>query len=238
MAEPESLRHDSERPIVIHATVVNSSASTNGQSRLHGVVLVAVDLLKSLTWPLLVLTFFLMFHDAIRRTLALVPAKLEKADKGNVGSLSWEIQQHAREKGGGDLALRVGLLSPSAIEILIGAPRFGGAGLLSSKYAGVGESGGYVIPFPERINAFRELESAQLIRCSEPLQTWLSYLDTLPLREDRTVTFAYGRNMVFTKPLTPEQQRRVDSHYFELTPKGKQAVEAIVKAISEQLSAS
>lgn len=76
------------------------------------------------------------------------PDKLEKADKANIGSLSWEIQQRAREQGGNDLARRVGTLSPAAIDALVNAPRYGGAGILSS-YGGIRDERGYVIPSEE-----------------------------------------------------------------------------------------
>jgi hypothetical protein len=223
-------------PIVIHATVLTEPRPTATAQGGHHVLTLVVELLKGLAWPLLALTFFLIFKEPIRRTIALVPDKLEKADKGNIGSLSWEIQQHAREQGGSDLARRVGTLSPAAIDALINAPRFGGAGILSS-YGGIRDDRGYVLPSEERFDGFRELEAAQLLRFQEPLADWLQFLKTLPLREDSSISFPHGRTMILTAPLTPEQQRRVDAQHYELSPKGKQAVEAIVKALGEQLKA-
>jgi hypothetical protein len=193
-----------------------------------------IDFLKVTSWPLLALTFFLVFRHDIARTIALVPDKLERADKGNIGSLSWEIQQRAKEQGGSDLAHRIGTLSPAAIEELIKTPRRGMAGLLGS-YPGVGGVRGYVMPSPQRLNGFRELGAAQLIRFTEPLDEWLKFVGSLPLTEDPVGTDSYSRALTIRTPLAAEVQRRIDGQDYELTPKGKQAVEAIVQVIGEQL---
>lgn len=196
-----------------------------------------VELCKALSWPLLALLFFVMFYAPIRRTITVIPDKLERSARGNVWSFSWEISENARQLGGSSLALVVGNLSPTAIDVLINAPRHGGAGILGG-YGGADQEQGYVFPSHDRLEAFKELEAGQLIQCDEPLSTWLQFLGTLPLMEDTSKVIPYGRVMILTGALTPDQKRRVDLHSYELTPKGRQAVDAIVRAIHEQLQAT
>lgn len=180
--------------------------------------------------------FFLTFRDPIRRTIAVIPAKLEQATKGNIGSLSWEIEQSVRQAGGSDLAARVGRLSRPGIQALINTPLYGSGGLHGAYTGNKGERG-YILPPPDRLNGFRELEAAHLLRFQEPLDPWLRFIESLPMREDLSVPVPWGRTMILTSPLTPEQERRIHAQYYELTPKGVQAVEAIVNAIGEQLQA-
>jgi len=223
-------------PIAIYATVTNHAPPPPPQpAGARAYFPLWTELLKAIAWPLLALTFFIMFHSPIARTIALIPDKLEKADKGNIGSLSWEIKQQAKEQGGSDLAERVGTLSPAAIEELVKTPRDGSMGFVSSLS---GRQNAYTIPFESRITAFLELEAAQLLRFKDPLADWLAYVAKLPLQTDESVKLSYGRTVFATEPLTPQQHRKLDEQSYELTPKGKQAVEAIVTAIGEQLKAA
>jgi hypothetical protein len=219
-------------PVVIHATIANHTPGPSDPPR-HGLSLL-VDLVKGIVWPLLALTFFLIFREPIRRTIVLVPDKLEKADKANIGSLSWEIQQRAKEQGGSDLAARVGALSPAAIEELISTSRYSSVGFLST-YEDPQGSRGYTIPSDTRLKGFEELESAQLLKFRQPLADWLDFFRSVPVRDDPSVKIPFGRTVIPLQPLTPEQRRRIELQSYELTPKGTQAVEAIVKAIGEQL---
>lgn len=224
-----------ETIVVVRATIVSEPTSTPVKpARVQAFLSLLVELLKAAAWPLLAFAFFLIFRAPISRTIALVPDKLEKAYKGNIGSLSWEIRQRAQEQGGSELAARVGTLSPGAVEELIKTPRDGVMGFVSSF---LGRTNAYTIPSETRLAAFRELESAQFLQFRTPLGEWLEFVKGLPLQEDKSVKVSYGRTVVATRPLTPEQYRKLDEQSYQLTPKGKQAVDAIVKAIGEQLKA-
>lgn len=224
-------------PIEIHATITHEPKTDQPKSnRLLDTLAVIVALMKAIAWPILALVFFILFDNPIRRTIALIPDKLEKADKATIGSLSWEIQRRAREQGGSDLAMRVGNLSSAAVEELIKTPRDGSMGFVST-YARPDVPTAYIVPADSRMKGFRELESAQLLKFREPLSQWLDYLASLPMREDKTSPVPYGRTLIPVRPLTGERKRRLEEQSYELTPKGTLAVEAIVKAVGEQLNA-
>jgi hypothetical protein len=221
--------------ILVHAVIKNDSGlNDKGPGAEHTRVTLFVEALKALAWPLLALAFFLTFQDAIRRTIALVPDKLEKADKANIGSLSWEIQQRAREEGGSDLARRLGILSPGAIERLIATPRNGIHGVGGS-YRGPNNEVGFMVPSKDDVSSLQELESAQLVKFTEPLKTWLPFVRSLSERDFITMQLSDGSTAVLSEHLTPAERERFDKQVYQLTPKGRQAVEAIVKAIGEQL---
>ena len=229
------MSHDSvDKPIIIEARIVTDAQQTadDREQRPRALALV-VELLRAVAWPLLTLGFVLMFYAPIRRMIELVPAKLDKADKANIGYLSWEIRQRVRQQGGTELARTVGALSPAAVEELIRIPRHGMMGLPGS-YSGPNGATGYVIPSSVRLNAFRELQSAQLIKFAKPFDDWLNYLAVLPVREEKADPNDGERTMVLEMPLTPQQEEGVRQSY-ELTPKGEQAVQAIVGVIGEQL---
>jgi hypothetical protein len=109
----------------VRATILLSSSSEQRKDTARGRVSNLAEIIKVTAWPFLALAFFVTFHEPIRRTIRLIPDKLEKADKANVGTLSWEIQRHAQAQGGADLAERVGRLSSVAIRELMNTPRNG-----------------------------------------------------------------------------------------------------------------
>jgi hypothetical protein len=224
------------QPIEIRATIAHEKPDVPKPNRMRETLLLLVELVKATAWPLLALVFFLLFQQPIRRTIALVPDKLEKADKAAIGSLSWEIQRHATEQGGNDLAVRVGTLSAAAVEELLKTPRDGSMGFVS-KYTRSNLPTAYILPSESRMNGFRELESAQLLKFREPLGDWLEFVSSLHMQDDKTFDRSYGRTVAPSKPLTSEQRARLEGQYYELTPKGTQASEAIVKAVGQQLVA-
>ena len=60
-------------PIVIRATIVNESTpAPTKPTGVQAVLPVLAELLKAIAWPLLALTFFIMFYAPIARTIALV----------------------------------------------------------------------------------------------------------------------------------------------------------------------
>jgi hypothetical protein len=228
-------------PIVVHAIITNQVQSKPPEKATVCDLLVGtLDFVKTVAWPLLVLLFFFIFRDPVRRTLDLIPNKLERADKGNIGTLSWEIQQRAGDKGGTDLAQRVGTLSPAAIEELMRIP-LQDIGTYASNFQepliGTFDNnpGVYSLPSEPRLKAFSELETAQLVEFSEPLSGYLGFIASLPFHDDnRTARF---RVIIATKPLKPEVAVRIQHQTYQLTPKGAQAVEAIIQAIGDQLKA-
>lgn len=229
------MSHDSgSEPIIIEARLVTEARPTADDRAQRPSTLAHIsELLRAVAWPLLALGFVLLFYAPIRRLIEIVPAKLDKADKANVGYLSWEIQQRVRERGGTELARIVGALSPAAVEELIRIPRHGTMALPGS-YSGPNEARGYVIPSSVRSNAFRELRSAELIKFAKPFDDWLNHLALLPVREEKVDPNDGERTIVLATPLTPQQEEGVRQSY-ELTPKGEQAVQAIVGVIGEQL---
>jgi hypothetical protein len=223
-------------PIVVHAVITSESdAKTAERSSNYPAIALIVDALKALAWPLLALMFFLTFQDAIRRTIVLVPDKLEKADKVNIASLSWEIQQRAREEGGPELARRVGTLSVGAVKELLAAPRNGIQGVVSG-YSDSNGKRGFSVPPNDRFDGLRELESAQLVKFTESLKTWLPFVRSLLAMQSNGEQLPDGSRIVWPESLTAVQRERLDRQNYELTPKGRQALEAIVETIGEQLA--
>jgi hypothetical protein len=224
---------ESGSPIVIQATITAPSVE-RGHDR--NALSAVVDLVKALAWPVMTLALFFTFQEPIRRTILLIPDKLEKADKANLGSLSWEIQQHAEAHGGADLARSVGALTPAAVQELMQTPRRATMSIISGWSFPHGQEG-YGLPSDSRLNALSALEAAQLIKFREPLSGWRDFVASLHLQRERSVEQNDEQALVATTPLTPAQGQRLQGEFYEMTPKGKQAFDAIVAAIGAQLSA-
>lgn len=223
-------------PIVIHARIVTEHAhEPRANDRVNDTVAMIVTFVKDVAWPLIVAIFFVTFHQEIRRTIALIPDKLEKADKANIGTLAWEFQRRAREQGGGDLARRVGTLSPSAVEVLIRTPRAGTITSFLTSYWSSDGLDGYLLPDAERLDAYRELLTAELIKSAQPFDAWMSYVNSLPMQVKRTGSGTQSKVEIVIGPLTEEQKNKILAQNYQLTPKGEQAVRAIVEVIGDQL---
>lgn len=229
--------HLPTEPIVIRASIVNRPArDSRSHGRAHDIAAMILAFAKDVAWPLLVAILFLIFQQEIRRTIALIPDKLEKADKANIGTLAWEFQRRAKEQGGSDLALRVGTLSPSAIEVLIRTPRAGiSTSFLTSYWSFPDNVGGYILPETARLNSYRELLRAELIKSAEPFEAWIAYVNSLPMQVQRTGRGPQTEVEIVITPLTEDQKNRIRAQHYELTPKGEQAVQAIVEVIGDHL---
>jgi hypothetical protein len=94
---------------------------------------------------------------------------------------------------------------------------------------------GYIVPSDKDLAGVRELDSAQLVKFREPLGTWLAFVRSLAERQSDTHQTANGSLVILSQHLTAAERERFDRQIYERTPKGRQAVEAIVKAIGEQL---
>jgi hypothetical protein len=79
----------------------------------------ALDAAKTLVWPILVTTVFVMFRDSIADAVRLLPEKLRESNKISVGSLSFEIQERAARQGNARAAVGLRNLSKSAITLLL-----------------------------------------------------------------------------------------------------------------------
>lgn len=224
---------ESEAPILSRIELILKTPAGEPKARAErqsGIVLL-VDLAKAVAWPVLIMVLVIVFFAPIRKTLNLVPMKIESASKASIGSMSWEIERQALRQGGPELAQRVGRLSPAAIEELINTQRDTQVQLASDERMLIS------LPNNDRLIALRELREAGLISFEEPLEGFVDFMTTLPLADQPSVN-ARRRVLRSVVPLSPQQLTRLGKETYGLTPKGVLAIESILRALAEQLQAS
>lgn len=191
-----------------------------------------IDAVKALAWPALVVAVIVVFFAPIERMVNGVATKLELADKVSIGSLSLEIVQRAREAGSPELAAQVGSLSPQAIERLLLTPRTGDVILLSTTSNHPDQLG---LPKKARLDALIELSQKGFIEFREDIQVFVRDLRKLSIDARMTQTSEHDWFIIpeGAGSTTFERYRRQG---FKLTDKGRIASEAVIKAVTAQLS--
>ena len=194
-------------------------------------VKLAIELLRIVAWPALVLALVIVYRVPIRSVMESLATKFAEASKVTIGTLSLEIQEKARQIGSSELARQVGTLSPSAIQELLQTPQHGTMILLSTGEQDAVST--FALPSQSVLGALTELESKNMIRFREKLGSFMSFFRALPMRQiegapERT-TYAP------TRSLSDTEVKRLNGQGYELTDTGRKATEAIVQAVVEQL---
>jgi len=120
---------------------------------------------------------------------------------------------------------------PQSIEVLLRAPKTG-----TFMLVGQGNRDGarvYTIPKESEIKSLLELERKGLIQCSERLADFVQFFHDLNMK---AIEGAPDRDsFVPQQPLTAEQDKRLLHESYALTDLGRQADEAVLKAVGSQL---
>ena len=196
-----------------------------------------LDLIKAAFWPALVLVIFIDFHDVLKRTLELLPREIEKASKIQYGPLLVEIREQAGKSPFPDLSEILGTLTGDEISLLLQVFS------INTRLAGSYESQSeFYVPSDEVMLSFRNLEKSNLIRFSMRGGIGLS-VDRLrsdiasmkPFRKDEA-TGDPLRSMYFKYDKDDSTAKEIMEAEYKLTDKGRDAVKAIVKAVSLSIS--
>jgi hypothetical protein len=98
---------------------------TNGQfqQRTSFDARIAVDAIKALVWPILLLSLVLVYREPISAVARLLPQKVRDSSRISVGSLSLEIAELAAKRGDNRAGVLLRDLSKESIEILLRSDR-------------------------------------------------------------------------------------------------------------------
>lgn len=193
-----------------------------------------IEGIRALAWPVLLGAVLIAFNSPLQTVVESFSIKLSQANKVSIGSLSLEIEAKAREAGNPELGRQVGSLTAQAVQQLLLTPVSGHMTLLSiSDYQDKRE---YGLPNPEIMAALEELERKEFLRFQLPLAPFLKELKRMT-RSDTILNDSEKLWYSASSTTDLEEERRLSEQSYSLTEKGKQAVDAIVKAVAGQLSA-
>jgi hypothetical protein len=197
----------------------------------------ALEYLKVLTWPLLIVGLLAVYRPPIKRLIASLVSKLEDADSLSIGAFSLEVQRRASDLGSPELARNIGQLSFDAIEVLVRTPRTGTMALVSVNDYGApqGLPNEYGVPLQKALDGLRELDRRKLIVFSEPLEGFLSFLSSTGERREANPT-VQSNDFTWYASDNEELEKRCRAISYSLTESGLKAVEAISKAVAAQLA--
>lgn len=185
----------------------------------------AVDAVRILIWPAIVVGAFYIFEKPILTIANELPEKFSAATKVGVGSLVLEIEQQAREAGNPQLAARIGKLSPEAIRHLM---EMGESHIM---LVGIGSyTTEYSLPDDKRLRAIRQLAANGLVEFKEDFDPFLQWIRSSKFRR-----VSSSNNFVPTSPLTTAEKQRLAEQEYVLNDLGKKAWQAILDAVLQQL---
>jgi hypothetical protein len=191
----------------------------------------AVDIVKGLTWPVVIVFVIIFFFGPVSKIAHLLPDKLRDANKISAGGLSLEIQRAASQAGNPRLAERIGGLSENALRFLLNASS-GRRGLIGTGTSGSGERRFY-LPSSSEMAAIEELASKQLFECDMPLPEWrrnvMTYLEPVQAGNSAAYRLKPEHRAAFTGNDTPGNVS------CGATAAGTSAVDLVIDAVSRQL---
>lgn len=195
-----------------------------------------LEYLRVLAWPLIIVGLIAVYRPPLGRMIDSLATKLEAANKVTIGSLSLEIQERARQLGSLELAEDLEELSPDAVAVLMRTPRDGRMILMSTNSERPDEFGA---PSQNELEALGELEAKGLISFDEPLGDFMDYLESHADRLEPYETWGSDeRDWYEISPSPSVDRSRIRQQGYELTERGREAVEAITQALAAELARS
>jgi len=195
-----------------------------------------VSLIKAAAWPVLILFVLWWLRAPIRTIAHKLPQMIEHADSvklsAGTGGLAVELQRAAqaaaREAGRPELAERIGDLSPAAIAELIRQ------NVSSQIIVGTGiEPNTYTFPTDEEYKVIFELEKKGLLKFGPmTFEQFEAFIKQLPLKPEGLL----GERQSYraSRPLTPDEERKLKEQYYRLTDGGEQVYKFIVNSIIQE----
>lgn len=193
----------------------------------------AVESVKALAWPVLVLIGAIAFFAPLDQMAHGLARKIDDANKISIGSLSVEIEAKIGQSTNPELAKQVGSLSPLAIEQLMRTNHGGGVRLLSTMAGDKEPKLG--LPKKAQLDALLELEAKGFLVFDQPFGPFLKKLRASP-QEPSAEKNADHEWFIVREGTNSEVFQQLRLQGYQLTNKGKSASLAILKAVSELLS--
>lgn len=201
------------------------------------------ELIRTLAWPAIFLLVFFIYGNIFENLIKLVPQKFEQSSKSkfSVGSISFEIEQAAKETGNSELGETIQNLEADAIRELL----FLGQGPHSILTRQNDSATGKITAFkiPPALDVLYDLNKQGLIEISEPIDDFLKFFYSLhPItdpessRKRRKQSEPYYFDLILpVSQLSPEDKERLASYNVRLSESGKKAVDIIVRVTAEQI---
>ena len=190
----------------------------------------------------------ILFYSPLREALNLIPEKVRLADEIQVAGVSLKstIKKEALRVGAIDLSETIPRLSSPSIDLLLRAPRSPNSeSLISYTPDSAGNYESTRFPSEPMIRSMTELQQAGLIRIQagfRPLQNFIDGQALGKLSQDFRRKYP-GREEPSTnldrldwRLDRPAPKGSLPMLTWELTDRGSQAVEIILKAVSAELS--
>jgi hypothetical protein len=238
------------RDISTRLGAVESALSKTAKDQPNHRTQMLLDILRILLggWPAFALLALIIFYSPLRTALNAIPAKVQSADEVTVGPISFKrtIKAEALRLGATDLSESIPKLSGPAIELLLRAVRKPNSEALIS-YT-LDASGNYekiYLPSESRIQSLDELEQAGLIEITggtldrfEPLNTKALRALLQDFRKNHPGHEEPSSDLerLTWIPNRPPEKRSVPVISWNLSERGTQAVNIILKAVSIELA--
>lgn len=193
-------------------------------------------LIASLAWPLLILFVFLSLRHQITAVFSAIPTKLSESTKFAIGSLSFEMNQTAKQTGDPQLPKLIEELSANALTVLMVTGN-------SSKYFAYAEPGDneYFFPGKDTLDAMNELEKKKMLTFDVPMEQYMKSIADLGfdtrvkesvdelVRGDPQMSYGAGRK------LTGNDVKALQRQQYKLSASGKKAFRLVVDAVTKNL---
>ena len=195
----------------------------------------SVQLVGALAWPLLITALFLYFRRPLTDAMKLVPQKLAVASRFAVGTFSVEVANHALAAGRPELAQGLAGLSAPAIRRLLQFDRTSHYfGLVRENWGKDNTKLGYSLPSREELSVLQELEASGFITVTDPLNAYLSFVDSLPMRREHWPHS--DSSLIPLAELSAEHASRMLANHYALSDSGRAAIDAIVEVVARELA--
>jgi hypothetical protein len=185
-----------------------------------------VNLIKALAWPLIVAYVLIQFSKPLSDTVNLLPDLIGHANKLSAGGVTLEIERQAQASGNASLAKALKGLTPDARKLLL---QIGQSDWILW-YKSVGQD---AVQFSSLIDrrTLDELKERSLITYREDPSDFERFVQSLGTVTTATQNGSLSLTLKASKPLTPDQEKRLLNQGVKLSPLGLTAYSVILDVV-------
>lgn len=185
---------------------------------------IVVDLIKAISWPLLLVILVLCYRDSIGRIADELPELFSHAREVKVGSVSFTVEQEAQYSNP-KLAEALKGLSPEARKILL-QTSLNTTHILWSKTTHDSKVS-YYDAWADRDGALKELAKRNLIQFKEDPNSFAKFIKDIGLQKAGNESNEYTA----TRAISSDEEQRLLAQGFFLSDLGKQAYNLIIDVV-------
>lgn len=185
-------------------------------------------LIKTLVWPIVILTIYLQVKDPILHTFQQIPGALSQSQKLSVGTLSFEIERSLETDGDQELKDRIRGLSYDEFVELHRLYRRGRCWVVFSF-----DRKRFFLPGQQQIELWSKLSDRGLVTFPIPLYEFWGRLNVLPIKQK--IEIESGYEYILKIRATDAEVRTVDTQCTDISEPGERVVLITVSFLFKQL---